>query len=648
MSRPLGFRVALASLLVGLPVCVAGVAWAPSAVASPRRVVPEVIDLPEAVATHELQTAGFKVRRVASAAPGPVGTVATQSPGGFWWAAAGTEVTIEVRGPAAPPPGPALPGPGMPDSGPPGPGLPPPPPLPPGVPSASLPDVVGRTEGEALDALAQASGPTPLWTVKVMYVAAAPGSEGRVLSMSPAAGTALKRGETVTLSVGSAGAPPAGASVVPSVVGLTSEAAQAALKAARLVPLLNPVPADAASAGRVVSQEPAAGIIVARDSNVVLHVGAGAPSALLEAEVPDLRRLSEVEARTRVLAAGLAVVVNDRLVGAEDANLVVDQQPRAGARVGRGTAVTVTVGRLLLLPIRVPELLHRDAAEAERMLRDLGFVVERGTALSLPGSQGRVIGQEPGAGTSATRGSVVRIVVGVTSAVASIAVPDVTGLPEAAATQRLVADGFTVTRATVPGSPQEAGTVRGTQPAARTPMPRGSTVTLVVVETPAPPTAMPLPSYVGMNLGQAQADLTARGMQPVVTYVSGLPEGRVMAQLPPAGTALPRGSTVTLTVSRAPTLGAVTLLDPVNGASMSKNAGLVFRWSAVPDAEDYEFEIFKAKADTWVVADHDIERKNEKRPSRVREGIYQWHVRARRANGTIVGPWSEFRRLTIY
>lgn len=626
MPRLRWFVAALAALVVPAVVCAA------IAEAGPRRVIPEVVDLPQAQAESYLQAAGFRARAVPSASPGPRGTVAAQSPGGFWYAETGTEVTIEVRGLAAgnPPPGPSVPGPV-----PPGPGLPPAADVP------VLPTVVGRTENEALDALTA-------WSVKVVYVASAPGSEGRVTSMSPNGGTPLARNQVVTLSVGSAGAPPAGASVVPNVVGMTADAANAALKAARLVPLLNTVPADAAAAGRVVSQEPAAGIVVARDSNVVVNVGAGAPSALLEAEVPDLRRLSEVEARSRLAAAGLSVTVLDRLAGATDANLVVDQAPAAGTRVSRGANVNVTVGRILMLPIRVPEVLNAEADAAERTLKDLGFVVERGTALSLPGSQGRVIGQEPGGGATATRGSVVRIVVGATNTIQTVPVPDVTGMTEAVATQRLRADGFVVARATIPGTPNEAGLVRGTQPTARTPLARGAQVTLVVAEAPAPPVAPPLPNYVGMDVASAQGDLAARGMQVAITYVSSLPEGRVVAQNPPAATPLGRGAAVTLTVSRAPTLGAVMLIDPAPSASLPKNYGVVFRWTPVPEAEDYEFEIFKAKDDTWVVADHDIERKAEKRPSRVRTGTYQWHVRARRANGTITGPWSEFRRLTIY
>jgi len=623
-----------------VPALVAALVVSSVAEAGPRRVIPEVVDLPQAVAERALQSAGFRARAVPSTAPGVPGTVAVQSPGGFWYADTGTEVMLEVRGLAT---GPSAPDPTIPGPTAPGPTVPGPGPSAPAGTAPRLPTVVGRTEAEALDAL-------PAWSVRIVYVASAPGSEGRVTAMDPAAGTPLAPNQQVTLSIGSAGAPPAGASVVPNVVGMSADAANAALKAARLVPLLNTVPADAAGAGRVVSQEPAAGIVVARDSNVVVNVGAGAPSALLEAEVPDLRRLSEVEARAKLAGAGLTVNVLDRLVGGDDANLVVDQAPPAGTRLSRGANVTVTVGRLLLLPIRVPEVLNLEADAAEQTLQDLGFAVERGTALSLPGSQGRVIGQEPGGGASVTRGSVVRIVVGATNTIQSVPVPDVTGMTEAVATQRLRADGFVVARATIPGAPNEAGVVRGTQPTARTPLARGSQVTLVVAEAPTPPrpAAPPLPNYVGMDVTTAQRDLATRQLQAAVTYVVSVPEGRVVAQNPPPGTPLASGAVVTLTVSRAPTLGAVRLLDPAPSASLPKNYGLVFRWTPVPEAEDYEFEIFKAKDDTWVVADHDIERKAEKRPSRVKTGTYQWHVRARRANGAITGPWSEFRRVTIY
>jgi beta-lactam-binding protein with PASTA domain len=150
---------------------------------------------------------------------------------------------------------------------------------------------------------------------------------------------------------------------------------------------------------------------------------------------------------------------------------------------------------------------------------------------------------------------VVRIVVGATNTIQTVPVPDVTGMTEAVATQRLRADGFVVARATIPGAPNEAGLVRGTQPTARTPLARGAQVTLVVTEAPAPPAAPPLPNYVGMDISAAQGDLAARGMQVAVTYVSSLLEGARRAEPRRRARRRPRRA-VTLTVSRAPTLGA--------------------------------------------------------------------------------------------
>jgi beta-lactam-binding protein with PASTA domain len=616
--------------------------------AGERRAVPDVIDLPLPVAQAELRVAGFSSKAVAAADAsmnGPSGTVARQEPSGFWWSDTSVEVVLYVCGLKSPV-GPATSTPSGPSVPPVGPSVPPATSVPPSTLASAVPDVVGLTENEALELL-------KAWRVTIAPVDAVPGSEGRVVSQTPGLGAALAANGVVTLSVGRSGAPPAGAARIPNVVGLSSDDALAMLKAARLIPLLNVVASDQAGDGKVLSQEPSAGVIVARDSNVMVNVGKAPQTALSEAEVPDVRRLSELEARSRIAAAGLKATSRDRLADPSSANLVVDQDPAPGARLPRDSSVTIVVGRILLLPVAVPDVLGRDAVEAERILHDAGFAAERASALSLPSSAGRVVAQEPSSIQSAIRGSVIRITVGQTTASQSgrtATIPDVAGMVEAGATQRLQALGLTVVRRTVPGGPAEAGVVRGTQPASGTPLAPGAEVSLLVVEGGAQPSTTALPNYVGMDAAGAQSDLVARGLRGTVTYVTSVPEGRVIAQAPTAGSPVGPGATVTLTVSRAPTLGQPILIAPAQGASTPKNYGALFQWSAVPDAENYQFEIFKWKDDTWVVADNDIIRETQKRPSRVHAGTYQWHIRARRANGSvlIVGPWSEWRRLTIY
>jgi len=230
------------------------------------------------------------------------------------------------------------------------------------------------------------------------------------------------------------------------------------------------------------------------------------------------------------------------------------------------------------------------------------------------------------------------------------AIPLLAGQPEAVAAQQLQAMGLTVLRQAVAGAPAEAGRVRGTQPPAGTNVAPGAQVTLLVVEATATPALVPLPNYVGMNVAAAQADLAARGFTPAVqTMVSaGAVDGQVVAQAPIAMTMVAPGTAVSLTVARAPTLAQPVLLGPPSGTATPKNFGVLFQWAPVPDAEDYQFEIFKWKGDSWVTADNDITQGTQKRPSRVHAGTYQWHIRARRARGTILSPWSEWRRLTIY
>jgi beta-lactam-binding protein with PASTA domain len=434
---------------------------------------------------------------------------------------------------------------------------------------------------------------------------------------------------------------------VPSVLGLDPESATQQVQAAGLVPLVNVVSSDPANADKVIGQDPAAGSVVARNSNVTVLVGRRGASSLLENEVPDLVRLPEAQARATLEQAGYGVLVKHRLA-AESVGLVVEQDPAPGSRLLRGRAVTLVVGRLLLLPIRVPETVGLDADAAEQTLRGSGFAVEQTYAVSLPSAAGKVLSQDPAGGTLANRGSTVRLMVGRPSGAPTVSVPAVVGRTADQARADLAAVGLSAREREVPSATGEPpGRVRGQSPAAGTPVPRGSEVAIDVASGPPPVQTFPLPNYVGLDLPAAQADLQARGLRSVVTLARGPVEGKVVSQTPVEGSAVVAGTQVTLVVSHVPTLGAVALLEPVSGASTPKNYGVTFAWTPVPEAEDYEFEIMVNKDEVWVVADHDMVRATFKRPRTVKKGFYQWHVRARREGGMVVGPWSEWRRLNI-
>src|SRR5690606_20874449 len=94
--------------------------------------------------------------------------------------------------------------------------------------------------------------------------------EGTVIDQDPAAGSELKRGDTVTIVV-STGPERV---TVPNVVGSLLDEARASLRAAGLkVTVRRREVSDATDDGRVVDQSPSAGVEVERGTDVVLFVG---------------------------------------------------------------------------------------------------------------------------------------------------------------------------------------------------------------------------------------------------------------------------------------------------------------------------------------------------------------------------------------
>lgn len=138
-------------------------------------------------------------------------------------------------------------------------------------------------------------------------------------------------------------------------------------------------------------------------------------------DVPDLRGGSLEEARSSVGEAGLSLRVAARLPVADaDAGRVLAQRPAGGQMAASGDTVEVTVasGRNR---VRVPALRALRADRARRVLGRMGFEVDTAReAASVPG--GEVVRTEPPAGSAATAGSTVRVVLSEG--------PPVSGVPE--------------------------------------------------------------------------------------------------------------------------------------------------------------------------------------------------------------------------
>jgi beta-lactam-binding protein with PASTA domain len=153
-----------------------------------------------------------------------------------------------------------------------------------------------------------------------------------------------------------------------------------------------------------------------------------------------------------------------------------------------------------------------------------------------------VFAEKPGSGTQLDKGQTVTIFI----SSGRLAIPNLVGLPEAGAVQKLQALGFTAKVKRV-ASTRPKGIVIDQQPVAGVTAVRGTTVTLSVSSGLKP---VVVPRVVGQTQGDAVQALTKAGLKPVLQNVpSDKPAGTVVGQKPPAGKEVDKGSKVTVNVS---------------------------------------------------------------------------------------------------
>ena len=154
-------------------------------------------------------------------------------------------------------------------------------------------------------------------------------------------------------------------------------------------------------------QDPPPGVSAPAGLRVTLVSSEGPPKI----PVPDVAGLDNDLARRLIAAAGLTVAQVESVQAAAPPGIVMLTRPAATSVLSPGAPVTVVVSRGAPT-IAVPDLLGMSQADARTRLEldglALGTVTRRRTSDANPGT---VVGQKPGAGTLASPGTVVDIVV---------------------------------------------------------------------------------------------------------------------------------------------------------------------------------------------------------------------------------------------
>lgn len=226
---------------------------------------------------------------------------------------------------------------------------------------------------------------------------AAPGREGLVISQEPPAGQPVDASTRVALVIGVT--PDADSVVVPNVIGLAQDKAEAALKQLGLAIGDVIQQSSPKSPGTIIAQSPPPGVRVPPNASVALTVAVAPPDDRID--TPDLIGKGQEDASKTLEELGLGV---GRITFRDDdrVGLVVAQSPEPGTPVAPATAVNLTIGRKAAPDTtRTPNLIGRSAAAAREILAAAKLEVGQ---VAGP-ARGFVATQKPAAGTTIPLGS---------------------------------------------------------------------------------------------------------------------------------------------------------------------------------------------------------------------------------------------------
>jgi eukaryotic-like serine/threonine-protein kinase len=356
-------------------------------------------------------------------------------------------------------------------------------------------------------------------------------------------------------------------STVPNVIGLRSRVAITRIEDHHLkaAPLQGQSdrPPDV-----VFAQRPGAGTQLRHGQTVVISISSG------RLAVPDVTSLPLADAQQRLTSAGFKSAVK-RVASSRPKGVVVEQSPVAGVTAVRGTTVNLNVSSGAK-PVVVPQVVAQSQGSAVNALTGVGL---KPVLHNVPSTKpaGTVVAQKPAAGKEVDKGSQVTLNVstgtgpstttvgtttttattatttaGTTSPAPAVRVPRVVGLAQTPALRRLNLLGLRPT-VVYRRSSQPANRVLSQSPAPGTRLRRGSRVPLVVSAGPNPQPTTSVPNVVGQDQATAAGTLRSAGFSVVVLNrptTNQSKDGLVIDEQPHAGSSVPGGSQVTISVGR--------------------------------------------------------------------------------------------------
>jgi eukaryotic-like serine/threonine-protein kinase len=223
-------------------------------------------------------------------------------------------------------------------------------------------------------------------------------------------------------------------------------------------------------------------------------------------------------------------------------------------------------------PVAVPDvmLLQKDLAKLKVEQAGLQAQIVRGTSDSV--APGQISGESPPGGTKIGKGSTVTLTV--STGKPKVTVPNVVGQDITSALTTLAGAGLQPKIHRI-FSGEQPDTITAQQPHAGDSVVKGTTVNINVSRGAKP---VPVPDVTGQPFANAKSALEGQGWQVSREDIqSDMPQGVVVAETPQAGTPEPKGTKITLSVSKGPAttqVPDVTGQNQANAEAILSGAGL--------------------------------------------------------------------------
>jgi len=262
----------------------------------------------------------------------------------------------------------------------------------------AVPDVVGTPQADASLVLRKAG-----FSVEIID-RQSEAAKGTVIDQDPDAGTKVKEGSDVTITVSSG----PGNAPVPDVTGDGRNTATKRLKAASFTVDVREETSDSVRKNHVIRTSPEANETLEKGSTVTMFVSLG-PEQLA---VPAVTGQSLDDARATLEDAGFKVRTKEQESEDADPGTVLAQDPGGGTETAKGSTVTLTVAKASS-SAEVPDVVGAESDAATATLSGAGFAVsiER-VPVDTVDEDGIVIAQKPGGKKKAKKGDKVTISVG--------------------------------------------------------------------------------------------------------------------------------------------------------------------------------------------------------------------------------------------